>query len=347
VYVAQNNLRVSSLQFEERVMDLVMAVNQAYWRLVFAIDDLKVKEKSLQSAQDLLKNNQIKFEAGALARIEVTRARSRVADREAEIVLAKASIKDSEDALRAILGHRKDQLMSQRSIVPIDPPIVSARQLELAESVAYALAMRPRIRRQVVMLESMDVLLVRAKNEILPRVDLQASYAINGFDNTLNDSWNSFTSLNNTDFATGLFITVPIGNRGPRSEYMNTRLQKHRELAELAVIERDIVVEVKKAIRDVATALQALEANTIRVEAAQEQVDAELQKFDVGQNISTDVLDAQGDLQEAESALIEAKVRFNVNMARYYRQTGKILRENNVTIIQGAKIERSGKPVYP
>jgi len=342
VRVAQNNTRVSTYQFEDQIMNLVLNVEAAYWNLVLSLENLKVMEKSLQAAQDLLRKNLAEKEAGVLPPIEVTRARARVADRNAAIVAAQASIRDAEDDLRKILDSPDFAYLSTQSIRPTDAPSVNPQELDLASAVHTALARRPDIRQQVVILESLGLQVVRAKNQLLPEVDLQATYRINQF----GDSWgDGFNTLDRSDLSAGIVLSLPLGNRLARSQSARARYQKLQGLVSLESLERTVTLAVKKAVRDVKTNLEQIDANRLRKQYAQENLEVEVQKYEVGQNISLDVLDAQDALQQAESAYIQSIIGFNIAMVRYYRATGEILEKKGIEVLPLAVIKTDSQAV--
>jgi len=347
IVIAQNNYRISAFEFEEQAMQLVLDVIKAYWDLLGTQEDLKARERSLQAAEDFLRNTRIRLEAGDVPAIEVTRARARVADRQQAIVLAKALIKDAEDALRRLLGPRALPILSTEDIIPADTPTVYAEQLVLSPSVNYALSTRPDVLRQRLALESYDVLLARAKNQLLPQVDLFATYSLNGLGSTWHSDFEMLGTLDLRDIGAGIALSIPVGNRRARSEYSQTRYRRLQVLASYAITERDVTLAVKKAIRDVSTALQSIETSRVRVEASEEQLEAERQKYDVGQSISLDVLDAQEALQEAETALIWSIVLFKRAVATYQRETGSILQDHNIRAIAPTELTRRGEQLFP
>ena len=87
-------------------MEVSNAVQEAYWNLVKAIDDLKVAKKSMERAEDLLRKNQIQVEVGTLAPIEIVDAEAGVASRLEAIITAENEIKDKEDELKKIMHLR-------------------------------------------------------------------------------------------------------------------------------------------------------------------------------------------------------------------------------------------------
>src|SRR5436190_10944005 len=65
ITVAQNNEKLSEIQFELQLINLVAQAQKAYWDLVFAANDLKVKERSVEIARQTLAENKLKVEIGA------------------------------------------------------------------------------------------------------------------------------------------------------------------------------------------------------------------------------------------------------------------------------------------
>ena len=349
VVIAQNNAKVSALQFQSQVMDLLLAVDQAYWTLAFTIGDLRAREISLQAAEDLQRNNVIKFQAGALPQIEVTRAQARVAERKEGIVLGAAAVREAEDRLRTLLDSSDYTLLTTARLFPTDTPRVHAVEIDLDEAVNKALALRPDVRQQAITLESLGVLIMRARNQLLPEVNIQATVAANGLGESWSNDYEVVRDVSHTDAGVGISFSVPFGNRAARAGYSAARYQKMQGLASLAALQRNVTYSVKRAVRDVRTTLQSIDTNRVRVQAATEQVEAERQKFDVGQSIALDVLDAQDALQQAQSAYVRSVVGFNVAMANYYRETGLILARYGIEVSKPASIDMKNgdKTIFP
>jgi len=344
ILIAKNNARVSALTFENNVMDLVLGVDQAYWNLVFTIEDLKSKEKSLQAAQDFLKNNEIKYAAGALEKVEVSRARAAVAAREQGIVVSKAAVKDAEDRLRTLLDSPRYEILSSSKLFPTDKPSIYAVEIDQDASVHEALALRPDLRELVITAESAGIMIARAKNQLLPEVDLAATYTLNGVGDSWAGGYNDIFETEHRGLAAGITFSVPLGNRAARADYASASYQKLQTLAQLASSQRNVAYAVKKAIRDIRTSLQSIDASRVAVQAAKEQLDAEVQKYAQGQSIALDVLNAQNDLQQAESTYIASVASFNIAMASYYRQTGTVLRKFGITVAAPAEITCEAGP---
>ena len=100
IYIARNNKKISLAQFKSKAIEVSDTVQEAYWNLVKAIEDLKVANKSKERAEDLLRKNKIQVETGTLAPIEIIDAEAGVASRIEAIISAENAVKDKEDELK-------------------------------------------------------------------------------------------------------------------------------------------------------------------------------------------------------------------------------------------------------
>ena len=67
IYIARNNKKRSILELKETAIGVINSVQTAYWELVKTIEELRVRRKSLESAEDLLRKNKIQVKVGTLA----------------------------------------------------------------------------------------------------------------------------------------------------------------------------------------------------------------------------------------------------------------------------------------
>src|SRR6266850_3240623 len=100
IRVAQNNATVEEHVFRDRVLTVLATVEQTYWEVVFANENLKVAEAALKAAQELLASNRAKAKAGIMSIVDVLQAEAAVASRVEQVLVADKTIRDQEDQLR-------------------------------------------------------------------------------------------------------------------------------------------------------------------------------------------------------------------------------------------------------
>lgn len=64
ISIAQNNAVVEQHVFRDRVMTVVASVEQTYWELVFANENLKVAQAAMKAAEELLATNRARQQPG-------------------------------------------------------------------------------------------------------------------------------------------------------------------------------------------------------------------------------------------------------------------------------------------
>ncbi len=79
IRIAKNNRELSDVAFRLQIIDSLDQIENIYWDLVFAYENVRVQNESLAFAQKTLSDTKKQVEIGSLAPIEVIRAQSTVA----------------------------------------------------------------------------------------------------------------------------------------------------------------------------------------------------------------------------------------------------------------------------
>ena len=158
IYIAKNDQKISDHQFTEKVIDTVTDAENIYWDLVFSIEDLKVKETSIQRARDLEKQVRAQVAVGTLAELEILQAQSEVASRDEQLLNAQNLIEDNEDSLKNILNLSFDSADGLKTIIPADSPVFNPGvENSLAEALKTALNNRPDLLAKKMELENRNI----------------------------------------------------------------------------------------------------------------------------------------------------------------------------------------------
>ena len=85
-------------------MSTVSAVSRLYWDLASLTEDVQVRREALQSAQQLLKDNQNAADEGTMAPIDVTRAKAEVARRQRDLSVSQTLVRQQGEILKDYLS---------------------------------------------------------------------------------------------------------------------------------------------------------------------------------------------------------------------------------------------------
>ena len=133
-----------------------------------AIEELRVRNKSLESAEDLLRKNKIQAKVGTLAPIEVLVAEDGVAKKINDIIETENDIKNREDDLKLIMNLSNHSILSDVAIIPLDKAYFKTTDVTLDESIKIALGNRPELFKQGLDIANTRIKVKQQKNQLLP-----------------------------------------------------------------------------------------------------------------------------------------------------------------------------------
>jgi len=325
ITIASYNVQISESQTKLAVINQLAAVDRAYWRLYQARRDLEVRQQQYDLAQAQLATAERLVNSGRRAEIETVRAQSGVADRlDAIIVAQNILLQRQREFKRLINMPGLDIDNTSRLITSTDPRPVEY----LFEHASLANAAEQN-RMEMMELELRllsDAANIRFnKNQMLPQLDLNATYTINGLGGTVDDSFDTLERNNFEDWSLGATFSTPIGNEGPRARYRQSVLTRLQRIGSRESRKQTIRQEVLDAIDSIEAGWQRILATRQATILSARTLQAEQRQFDVGNATSTDVLDAATRLAEAQLAEILALTDYEVAQVNLAVATGTLL----------------------
>jgi outer membrane protein TolC len=351
ILVARNNRSISENTLKSTLLATIFAVEEAYWNLVYSIENLKVKQQSLELAQQLWLKNKKEMEVGTLAPVEILSAQAEVATREADILQAEAEVRNAQDSLRTILNIQSQEKSGLEQIAPKDQPIFEKREINLEETIQATLASRPELESSRLEIANSEFELSYARNQLLPGLNFRASYWSPGISgsqllykdndplteivigvipggarNAIKDALN----LKYRNWELSLSLNLPLNTFFSRAAYVQARLNSDQARLKLKNQEQQILLEVGNASRAVETDYQRVVAYRVARELAEKKLEAEEKKMKVGLTTNYQILQFQRDLANARSAELRAIIDYNLSLARLDKVTGTSLERTEV-----------------
>ncbi len=354
IYIAKNNQKISDFEFKGSVIDVITEAENVYWDLVFSIEDLKVKKKSLERAQDLEKQVKAQVEVGTMAPLEVLQAQSEVASRDQLLLSAQDLILDTEDNLKNILNYAFDSEPGQKRIRPTEVPLFDpGTEGTLDEALQVALSQRPDLLGKKKELDNRNIEVKYNENQIYPTLDLVSSLGLNGISGeAINITTGTITGTSDfgggydqtlSELTTGKYhlwefglnLSYPLGNRAAKSKLSAKRLEVAQLLMDIKDLEKTITLEVREAYRQIKTDIKRVHAARIARKFAEEKLSAEEKKFEVGLSTSFNVLEFQEDLAKEQSNEIKATIDYKKSKNRLRQVKAQTLVDNNIQFTEG------------
>jgi len=349
---SQNNQKISEINFEIQVVNLVVQAQKAYWDLFYNGQDLAVKQRSLELANQTLNENQMKVEIGTLAPIDVIQTKSDVATRQDAMVTATFSVTTAEDQIKKLVSADKDPTMFLLKFAPKEQPrrpeTVTVPSLE--EAVRVALENRPELRSAALDLKNKDIDEQYTKNQRLPVLDVTGTYNQNGIGGTaiqrgtvigsqgtvipgsVFDSFRQLFGYNYTGYSLGFSFNMPISNRAAIADHDRAVTEKQLSQAKMNATAQSIMLEVRNALTQVQQNRARIETAQTALDLEKQKLDAEQTKFNLGTSTLRFVLEEQRNLAQAETTQLQSLVNFSKSLIDLDKAMGMTLRNNNIEI---------------
>ncbi|MBI2963777.1 MAG: TolC family protein [Deltaproteobacteria bacterium] len=349
---AEATSSVAYYQYEARAVALVRQVVEAYWRVVQAREDLKAERDGLRLAETLVSENQARVRAGALPPVAVKEAQADAASREERVISSENALAVALDALRLLLQKNPEGTFLPRPIDPIDSPEIRDVEPNEQEILEGAIVRRPEVQQARYDVENRKILAKIKRNNLLPGLDLKASYGLNGlsghavpqtgfrtgetvvtrFSGNYGRALDRLKSNDFNSYSAGLSLSMPLGNQTAEAEYVQSQIDVRRGELDYQQLLANVALEVRKAIGDVRSNSKRITASRLARELAQENLEQEKKRYDVGLATTKDILDFQQRLTTARAAEIEALIDYNVSLAALRQAEGTLLRQFDVVI---------------
>jgi outer membrane protein len=120
--IARRNQDSSNLRFSESVVQTVAAVKQAYWTLKALLANVTVQQRSLELAQELVRQNKVRVDVGQAPPLDLVQAEAEVAQRRESLIRANTAAGDAEDHLRRLIMDPAATSFWQTRLDPVDEP---------------------------------------------------------------------------------------------------------------------------------------------------------------------------------------------------------------------------------
>jgi outer membrane protein TolC len=330
IRIARTNVEISEWDLRSRIIDVITEIVYTYNDLQFAAENLKVAVRSRELARQLLQDNTRRATIGVMSPLDVTTARAEVAAREEAVILAARQQGDNEITLKRLVTTELEPMLDIK--VEIEVPPFYTTGVDVRAGIRDGLELRPDFQSLLLGLKNKRVTVAFAKNQALPRVDLNASLGLLGFDSDFINSIGRVGRSDSLAWSAGATFSIPLGNHAAKGALNAARLDVARSLIDLKRLEQQIVVDVDIAAGQVVSDRARIESTSEASRLAQESLDAGEQRLKAGTGTTFEVLELQKKLAEAQSAEIRARADHNKAIAEFNRKTGRTLRQYSVEL---------------
>jgi len=376
IRITKNNREITDVAFRLQIITTVDQIENLYWNLVFAYENVRVAQESLAFAQKTLSDNQKQVQIGSLAPIEVVRAQNTVAADQQSLIQAQTNLDLQQLLMKNALSRSlQDPALASAEVIPTttmalpeQEPVVPTEDL-----INEALQHRAELAETRIDLTNRDLSTKAIKNALLPSLDLFGYYNGSGTGGSQNPNYicvsqptssfctgfqptapvsyggtlNDLVDSSAPDKGVGVTLNIPLRNRQAQALSVRAQLEYRQSQMRLQQLENQIRIEVRNAQFSVTQNRAAVQAAQAAVELAKQSLDAEQKKFNLGASTSTLVLQNQSGLATAESNLVSAEAAYEKAEVELDRATGLLIEHAGIVMSDAEKGEVTHMPKIP
>ena len=375
IHIAKNNREISDVAFRLQVITTVDQIEDMYWDLVYAYENVRVQQEAMAYAQKALDDTQHQAQVGTVPPIQVVSAQSTVATDQQNLILAQNNLQLQQLLMKnAVSRSIEDPALAEADVIPTssmqlpqEEPIIAIQDL-----INQALGNRAELVESRIDLNSRDLSAKAVRNDLLPSLqafayyggsglggDLNAQCAFEGSPCTVPPLFGSATSIsyggtlkqlvNSTapDKGVGLSLSIPLRNRLAQSNQVRADLELRQAQVRLHQLENQVRIEVRNAQFDVKQNRVAVQAAQKAVDLAGQTLDADQQKLKVGLTTEVTILQDAATLTTGESNLVSAKAAYEKSRIELDRATGLLLDHAGIDVGDATRGEVKRLPTVP
>lgn len=376
IRIARNNREIEDVTFRNQIIQTVSQIENIYWDLVNAYENVKVQQRALELAKKTLSDNQEQVKIGTMAPITVVQAQSGVASAEQNLLTSQTNLQLQQLLMKnAITKNMTDPILAVAPVIPTDTLHLN-EQYEVRpvqDLIQEALQARPEIAVSRISLTNFDITRKSIRNLLRPTVDLFAFYgaaAIAGSQNpavpdcgtpnvitclppnTIPSTGygHAFTNLFNStapNKGVGVNISVPLRNRSNQADQVRSELEYRQAVVLAQQQENTIALQVRQAQFAVQQNYAALQAAIAAQDYADQNLTAEQKKFNYGASTPTLVLQASSNLTQAQSNVLAAASNYEKSKVQLDLSTAETLKKLGIDVADAEAGQVKQMPKVP
>ncbi|MFN7917073.1 MAG: TolC family protein [Vicinamibacterales bacterium] len=287
-------LRQQALAEQQVAVD----VATAYYRVLAQESFVEVARQSVQRGRQLREAAEARLDAGLVSQLDLLRAQQFVTQAEGQLFDAQSAVEDARDQLLFLMGREAGAPFE------IEPEIRTVPDVPDGErAVATALATRLDLRSRQADVNDAERRIRYSRNQLLPQVDVNLALTRRTTSDTLARSF----GLDGYTFATFFTIAAPPDRTAQLIEFQNARLEDRRRRRDLALAERQVADDVRRAMRERDRLLRAVSAADASVDLSRQEAEVARIRNERGLSNNLDVIAAEGLRLQAESRRVQAR----------------------------------------
>ena len=244
IEVVKWEIKNAELDSYIKIEDAIILAEEAYWKLVLAKEEFKIKKEMLKKAVRLFNQYLRKLKIGLTESGDVLASEANMHVRKSELLMAANELKTAEEFLNLRLN-----LENGVKLFPTDKFLDEDFSASFIKSMEKAFRNRRDYTSKKNDIERNKIKLKMKSNSRFPEIDLKATFATNGISSSYYRATEGIFEDSNPEYSIGIEFSYPLGNNEANSEYEKAILEKTKAIVNLQKTERKIISDIDEKFR--------------------------------------------------------------------------------------------------
>jgi len=371
VYEARLDRRITDSTFRQQILSTVNQVENIYWVVVSAYEDVQAKERALDQSTKLDSDTRKQLEIGTVAPLDVVQADSTVATDKQALIASQSNLNYQQLVLKqAIARNLNDPALVAAPIIPTDRVNLDElpEESETPDQLTLtAFKNRPELEQAVLAIKKDEITLKGARNALLPTLDVYGFYGgegiggspntscyIPGFGSCASTTTSGFTDVLSTlvdgsspDKGIGFNFQLNLRNRTAQADQARSLIEYRQAEMHLEQLYTQIRMQVVAQQYALSNDRAQVKASIAAEDYARQSLEAEQKKLHLGASTTANVLLQERDLAVAENNLITANLTYAKDRALMYQVLATTLTHYGINLNDAATGNVGTAPVIP
>jgi outer membrane protein TolC len=321
--MARVSVQIANRTREVEVVNKMIEFVNAYYDMVYGLENVKVKTEAVNLAVRLRTENEKRVSVGKMIALDVTEAEVKVSEAREELILAQDFLRERRLKILKLLVERYEAgsipEFSVSASLGVKTPAESP-----AELVVEALAHRPDYLMAIEQAKKDKIGFNVARSARLPQLDLKFSYGLGGLESTPYKTYRQLIKDDQAQWSMGAVLSMPIGNVKAKADQRIAKRKLDEDELNTAELHASISLDVSNALERLSMLQLRLETATTSRTLATQGLDVEENRLEAGQTTSFSVLDFQRKASEAQTRELAARVDLKKAEAELWASMGML-----------------------
>ncbi len=334
---SRTNREIADTRLRESLVHTTANVKSAYWALVSARATVDARKSTLELAEELVRVNKAKVDVGTSPPLDLVSAQAEVASDQEQLIIAETGVKEAEDRLRLLIFDTSNRDNWNVAIDAVDSPPITTVSIDLEAAVTRTLSSRADLVRARKDIDNAQTSVKYTSNQKLPDVRVNANYSASGLGGTqilrtggfpgtivgpgditgLGNVLSQLFTNNYPTWGVGVSVSYPLGNSVEQANSARAHIEHSQAEQRLKGDEARAVQQVRDAAWKIEMNAKRIDTTRSARELAEQRLDAERKRFEVGMSTSFLTIQAQRDLAQARTNELSAVLAYDLSLVDF------------------------------